>query len=108
MQTSLITTFTDLTHQAPTKPPLFPLGQVVATPAVLAHFTAHGLSLLRYLNRHSRGDWGDVPSEDAAANVASIERGTRILSSYKVADETVWVITEADRASTTLLFPSEY
>jgi hypothetical protein len=108
MQTFPITTFTDLTHQAPTKPPLFPLGQVVATPAVLAHFTAHGLSPLRYLNRHSRGDWGDVPPEDAGANVASIERGTRILSSYKVADATIWVITEADRASTMLLFPSEY
>ena len=88
--------------------PLFPLGQIVATPAVADHFAAQGLSPLDYLSRHVRGDWGDVPPEDAQANQASIERGTRILSSYKVAAKTVWIITEADRASTTLLFPSEY
>lgn len=88
--------------------PLFPLGQIVATPAVADHFSAHGVSPMNYLSRHACGDWGDVPPEDAAANQASIERGTRILSSYKVASETVWIITEADRASTTLLFPSEY
>jgi hypothetical protein len=88
--------------------PLFPLGQIVATPAVTDHFAKQGLSPLDYLSRHVTGDWGDVPPEDAAANVASIERGTRILSSYKVAAETVWIITEADRSSTTLLFPSEY
>lgn len=88
--------------------PLFPLGQIVATPAVADHFSAHCVSPMNYLSRHACGDWGDVPPEDAAANQASIERGTRILSSYKVASETVWIITEADRASTTLLFPSEY
>lgn len=88
--------------------PLFPMGQIVATPAVADHFAAHGVSPMNYLSRHACGDWGDVPPEDAAANQASIELGTRILSSYKVASEVVWVITEADRSSTTLLFPSEY
>ena len=88
--------------------PLFPMGQVVATPAVADHFAVRGINPMDYLSRHAHGDWGDVPPEDAAANQASIERGTRILSSYKVASETVWVITEADRSSTTLLFPSEY
>jgi hypothetical protein len=88
--------------------PLFPMGQVVATPAVADHFAAHSINPMEYLNRHVRGDWGDVPPEDAAANQASIERGTRILSSYKLASEVVWIITEADRSSTTLLFPSEY
>lgn len=97
-----------IANPAPQSAPLFPMGQIVATPAVADHFAAHGVSPLEYLGRHVRGDWGDVPPEDAAANVASIERGTRILSCYKVADATIWVITEADRASTTLLFPSEY
>jgi hypothetical protein len=97
-----------IANPSPQSAPLFPMGQIVATPAVADHFAAHGVSPLEYLVRHVRGDWGDVPPEDAAANQASIERGTRILSSYKVASETIWVITEADRSSTTLLFPSEY
>lgn len=97
-----------IANPAPQSAPMFPMGQIVATPAVADYFAAHGVSPLEYLGRHVRGDWGDVPPEDAAANQASIERGTRILSSYKVASETVWVITEADRSSTTLLFPSEY
>jgi hypothetical protein len=97
-----------IANQAPLLVPLFPMGQIVATPAVADHFAAHGVSPLDYLRRHAHGDWGDVPPEDAAANQASIEHGTRILSSYKVAAKTVWIITEADRSSTTLLFPSEY
>lgn len=97
-----------IANPVPQSAPLFPMGQVVATPAVADHFAAHGVSPLDYLSRHVRGDWGDVQPEDAAANQASIERGTRILSSYTVASDTVWVITEADRSYTTLLFPSEY
>jgi len=34
--------------------------------------------------------------------------GARILSSYEVAGQRVWLITEADRSATTLLFPAEY
>lgn len=97
-----------IANPAPLCAPLFPMGQVVATPAVADHFAAHGINPIDYLSRHVCGDWGDVPPEDAAANHASIERGTRILSSYKVAFEVVWVITEANRAYTSLLFPSEY
>lgn len=95
-------------NQAPQSAPLFPMGQIVATPAVADYFAAHGINPLDYLRRHAHGDWGDVPPEDATANQVSIKSGTRILSSYTVASETVWIITEADRSSTTLLFPSEY
>jgi hypothetical protein len=54
------------------------------------------------------GDWGDVPPEDAAENRLSIEQGFRVMSSYDVGGQRVWIITEADRSSTTLLLPSEY
>lgn len=86
----------------------FTLGQVVATPAVLEHLERHGINASEYLNRHVRGDWGDVPSEDAAENEFAVTRCLRLLSSYAIAGERVWIITEADRSSTCLLFPSEY
>lgn len=88
--------------------PRFALGQVVATPAVLKHLERHGVNASEYLNRHVRGDWGNVPSEDAASNEFAVARRLRLLSSYTIAGERVWIITEADRSSTCLLFPSEY
>ena len=88
--------------------PLFALGQVVSTPAVLAHLTEHRIHALAYIHRHQCGDWGSVPPEDALENDLSVLNGLRVLSSFEIAAERVWIITEADRSSTTLLFPSEY
>lgn len=90
------------------KTPLFALGVIVATPAVLAHLSKHGINAQLYLERHVHGNWGDVPPEDAKENQFSVEQGFRILSSYNIAGERVWIITEADRSSSTLLFPHEY
>ncbi|WP_244190973.1 hypothetical protein [Ralstonia mannitolilytica] len=90
------------------RPPLFPLGRIVATRGVLTHLEREGIAADPYLDRHVRGDWGDVPPEDAEANRYALLAGARILSSYKIAGERVWIITEADRSVTTLLFPSEY
>lgn len=90
------------------KPTLFPLGQVVATPAVLEHFDRHEINAQEFIERHRRGDWGNVPPEDAKENDFSVPHGFRVLSAYGIAGERVWIITEADRSVTTLLFPREY
>jgi hypothetical protein len=60
------------------------------------------------INRHVSGDWGGVGAEDSAMNDAAVKNGDRLLSSYTISGEKVWVITEADRSSTTMLLPSEY
>jgi hypothetical protein len=49
-----------------------------------------------------------VPEEDARENEVAVRYGFRVLSSYRVAGERLWVITAADRSVTTLLLPSEY
>ena len=90
------------------QPPLFALGQIVATPTVLEHLEKHGIDARDYLNRHLRGDWGEVPKADAAENDFALTRRLRLLSSYTVAKERIWILTEADRSVTTMLFPSEY
>ena len=87
---------------------LFLLGRIVATPGVLDALDAADVAPAALLARHQAGDWGTVPPEDAAENELSLARGFRILSSYPVGDERVWIITEADRSATTLLLPSEY
>ena len=88
---------------------LFPLGRLVATPGAVELLRSAGEDLLpALLERHRSGDWGDVPSEDARENEFSVRHGFRIISSYRVAGERLWVITERDRSATTLLLPSEY
>lgn len=89
--------------------PHFELGALVATPGALAALAAHNTQPHALVERHVRGDWGTVPLDDAQANDAAVRSGGRLLSSYTIASGTkIWVITEADRSSTTLLLPSEY
>lgn len=97
--------------------PLFRLGQILATPGALETLDPLGVDPLSLvLGRHVLGDWGDLCDEDRELNTHSLANGMRIFSSYKLnassgdgtSSETVWVITEADRASTTILLPSEY
>ncbi len=90
--------------------PLFPLGNLYTTRGALALFTESGDSreLVNLIARHASGDWGDVPPEDALANVTALTHRLRILSSYPVGEHRVWIITEADRSSTTVLRPDEY
>jgi hypothetical protein len=87
----------------------FGLGRVVATPGAVSALEEARDTALAYLRRHESGDWGDVPPEDREENEFSIKNGFRLLSSYKLMDETkIWIITEADRSMTTILLPEEY
>lgn len=95
--------------QRPKDTPLFSLGQTVATPGAIAALEKAGQSPAEFLSRHARGEWGDLSEEDRQENKFSLERGFRLLSSYRTnAGDKIWVITEADRSATTLLLPSEY
>ena len=92
-----------------TNGPLFSVGQVVATPGALEAFEKSNQTPMAFIQRHVRGDWGNLCEEDAEANNLALNDGSRLLSSYKLNDGTkVWVITEADRSSTCVLLPSEY
>jgi hypothetical protein len=59
--------------------------------------------------RHAAGDWGEVYAEDWSLNDQAVLDGTRLLSAYRtLKGKQLWVITEADRSVTTILFPVEY
>jgi hypothetical protein len=89
--------------------PLFCPGRIVATPGALALLEQANKSPSKFLSRHLRGDWGELCQEDKAENELSLKHGFRLLSSYPITDnDTLWIITEADRSVTTLLLPSEY
>lgn len=72
--------------------------------------------LLCFHRRHLHLDWGDMDEEALTANDKALSTGERLFSSYKIPDnlkgdapnDTIWIITEADRSATTILFPDEY
>ena len=81
----------------------------VATPGALDALTRAGQNPVLLLKRHRSGDWGELDADDRVANDAAVEGGGRVLSAYKLKNGArLWVITEADRAVTTLLLPDEY
>lgn len=89
----------------------FTLGQVVTTQGVIGLLEENQLPQTRLselLTRHISGDWGNVPKEDKELNDSSLDHGGRLMSSYTVANQTIWIITEWDRSYTTLMLPSEY
>jgi len=92
-----------------TNAPRFALGQLVSTPGALAAFANAGQTPMEFLRRHIAGDWGQVCAADAAENELSVKEGFRILSAYTLNSGTkIWIMTEADRASTCVLLPDEY
>ena len=85
----------------------FKLGQVVATPGALEELTRGEIASA--LNRHASGDWGELCKEDKRENELALKERFRILSAYMSSrGKKFWVITEADRSSTTVLMPDEY
>jgi hypothetical protein len=88
---------------------LFNLGQLVATPGALAALEKSGQNPMTFLSRHVTGDWGELSEDHRKENQFSLEKGFRLLSSYRTnAGERLWVITEANRSHTTILLPDEY
>ena len=86
----------------------FELGEIVGTPTALDLLERAGVSPASLLSRHASGDWGEVSEVDAIENGLSVREGFRIMSSYQVGEERVWIITKADRSATMILLPKEY
>lgn len=58
-------------------------------------------SIVRYRNC----DWGDIPHEDKKMNDSTVKNNDdRIVARYN----NIYIITEYDRSSTTILFTDEY
>ena len=95
----------------PVETSLFNPGQIRMSAAV-SHLVETGqLNPTPALKRHLAGDWGELCDDDRASNQLALTHGDRLFSGYDIdaGDESrLWIITEADRSSTTLLLPSDY
>ena len=90
----------------------FKMGHMVMTRGVndlVAENEAFAKFVAQSLASHSRGDWGNLSEEDRQENELSLKEGFRLFSAYETEGlPKIWIITEADRSATTVLFPDEY
>ena len=90
----------------------FNLGRLLMTRGVndqVAEDEAFAKFVMGSLARHRMGDWGNLTDEDKQENELSLKAGYRLLSAYESGElPKIWIITEADRSATTILFPDEY
>lgn len=87
---------------------MFKLGQTVITRNAMSVCNELNIDPITMLARHHSGDWGELGKEDKQANVDAIRYGNRVLSKYTTKGQSFYVITEADRSSTTILLTSDY
>ena len=87
----------------------FALGQTYLTPGAEEALMIAGQTAIEFLRRHMSCDFGELKNEDIQENELSLKEGFRLLSAYRTAKgQKLWIITEADRSSTTILLPDEY
>lgn len=85
----------------------FRMGKIMSTPNALSQLTPG--DILLGIRRHQAGDWGDVDEHDRQANESALIVGGRLLSVYHgITGVKFWIITEADRATSTILLPEDY
>ena len=83
--------------------PLFHPGKLLVSHAALAALRANSVPVISIVLRHIAGDWGIVSEDDKRQNDVSIMAGLRLISIYRLPDQTrILVITEWDRSNTTI------
>lgn len=91
------------------------IGDLYITEPVLFQFCKDenfALFVNNSVGRYLSNDWGDLPSSDSALNDSAVKTGNdRILAKYIYLanpELSIYIITEQDRSSTTILFTNEY
>ncbi len=90
----------------------FPSGSLVCTRGVSNNLQDNpnfAAFVAASLKRHFNGDWCEMDADDNAENEFSLDKHLRLFSAYETEPQPqIWIITEADRSATTVLFPDEY
>ncbi|AXE91061.1 hypothetical protein [Paraburkholderia terricola] len=90
-------------HEPTRLKPLFQPGRLLVSPAALTALRANGVPVISIVLRHIAGDWGIVSEDDRRQNDLSIATGLRLISVYRLPDQTrILVVTEWNRANTTI------
>jgi hypothetical protein len=99
----------DAYRKSYTKP--FHLGRILSTPGVRRVCSPD--DLMAYLSSHAKGNWGCVSLALWQKNDRALTTYGEIVSAFPIDDKPcrgknkIWVVTTADRRTTTLFLPAE-
>lgn len=90
----------------------FKLGQTVVTRRINERI-ANDFEFAKFITnsfaKYLQCDWGELCEEDKALNDSAVKNNNdRILAKYSYNNEDIYIITEWDRSTTTILFTDEY
>ena len=92
----------------------FKLGRLTVTRGISSEMvvsTKFQRFVMESVSRYSAGDWGELSTGDKLTNDSAVANGDdRILGAYvsKELQRKIYILTDADRNFTTVMFPSEY
>ncbi len=89
---------------------LFELGKITLTPTAISIIAKFKVPIGDLLDRHERGDYGDVSEKDWRENTLALlpDSVERVMSVYSVDTAKIWIITDPDRKVTTLLTEEDF
>jgi hypothetical protein len=89
---------------------LFELGEITMTPSAISIIASFKVPIGDLLERHQRGDYGEVTEKDWHENTLALlpQSVERVMSSYRVGNQKLWIITDPDRNVTTLLTEEDF
>ena len=67
----------------------------------------YGVDPYQLLERHCSGEWGEQSDEDKKAWDRALKKGLSLMSVYEVGGSEVWLMTDVERLSTTLVLLEE-
>jgi hypothetical protein len=97
------------TAMTPNSSPRFHHGRVFMTECIVILAREGKADILKCLERHLAGDWGDVSEARKEMNDAAVERRGLVVSRYRVMTALeIVILTKEDRSLTKLMLLNEF
>ncbi|UYC11863.1 hypothetical protein [Xanthomonas sp. CFBP 8445] len=95
-------------RRKPLPQPLFAPGTIELSENVRLLASKSLIDPLPYVQRHVRGDWGEVGEAERQANGTALERGTPMTSRFAITPRlSLVIVTSADQGKTFVQLPEE-
>jgi hypothetical protein len=108
-------TRTDISQPVQERPAVLPIPLQMGVTNALLHELCEDHTIewvtreiTHLLDRHHRGDWGNLDPHDIRMNQLALATGDRVLSVYEIDETAIYVITDAGHQSCMVMRREDY